>query len=1337
MPRFICLFLLFSLYAAICRPANAPFIWAEDIPLSNLLPSNEMTDIWQDRNGFIWIGTTNGLARSDGYQMRIFQNRYQDTKQLADNRITCLTETDTHIWVGTSHGLSLINKTTLLTEECPIKALRTAPIKALCSDTCHNVWIASNHLLYELRSGDPRKKAYVFKDTFHKRPININSVYRDRHQQIWICTPEGIYTKKDTSQKFKKLCVKSDFNPITVMEDHDGNYWVGTWGEGLWQIIKTNNGLQRAIYHPVQKSRHTGHEKRFFSLTQDRNGYIWALAYNGLYRFKPDSSGQSLKMEPLPHHINTDKMYTKIITGSDGNLWLSSYDRGTLISFHNDLIMEYPIKEMTFLQDKTPNLLTLNKDQEGHFWFIQDRLGLCVYSPSAPGGKLIIADARDLQATIDSRVSATSHIEKNGVWIASPATGQIILYTLTKNRITRKSVINSPGHMRPAQVIESSNGNLWVRYGASITLLSRNGLQLASTPAAYRFSCMAAFHHGQIIAATPNGLFKLSFANGKLHCTRATPAFPLPADESVMIMGADQLGRVTMATNKGRLISSGIDRQTDNLTAWPDIMKETPVNIITQGNRTAVVTNKRIIISEPDGSGTTSFEALEGQTTVDIFRDKAACNGLDGTFYAGGKGGFAAYHTGKRMPDQENLHHIRLSAVSDIEGYTPQMIMEGKMPTALIGPDTTALTVSLTTAQHDMAPKIRMACRLKGLDQSWIILPRGENTVVYRYLPVGSFILEAKATDQYGRWLPAHELLRVVRQPHWYESAWAMAGYVMMALAVCVASMVAIRRRMEKENRRKLNETLAQARLDYVTGMTHELLTPLNTIACTGEYWNKHFPEEQPTIQILRNNVYRLKQLIQQVLDLRKTDYRKLTVRVAYVNLSAFLRKESEEHFSPMAAQKQIILQISTPENEIWGWADEDKLDKMLYNLVSNAVKYTQPGKHITITLRTRQEETHETAVFTVEDEGTGIDPDETDRIFDRFYTGRQALKGASNGIGLALVRELARLHHGKVGIEHNTPGKGVAFFIAIPVSPSCYSDEEIDKGKDITVPAEHEGKESTGTTPRAQIKTADKAQIPTVLLTDDNNEWLDLAANIMQDQYHIIKAHNAAEAIDVLSHNRTDVIVMDVMMPQTDGWTLCRQIKGDMDYSHIPVIMLTACIQEEDRIRCYEAGADGYISKPFDLKVLMARIDNLIAARQQKQKLFRTEDHLCMGELDYTPSDTLFMQTLADCVNRHLDDEHYGLDALATDLNLSKSTLHRKVKALTGLTPLELIRNIRLKQACRMLARHDCSISEVAYATGFSTPKYFTKCFKEEFGVTPSEYQQDGGVRRNGRNKA
>ena len=334
-----------------------------------------------------------------------------------------------------------------------------------------------------------------------------------------------------------------------------------------------------------------------------------------------------------------------------------------------------------------------------------------------------------------------------------------------------------------------------------------------------------------------------------------------------------------------------------------------------------------------------------------------------------------------------------------------------------------------------------------------------------------------------------------------------------------------------------------------------------------------------------------------------------------------------------------------------------------------------------------------------------------------------------SNGIGLSLTKELTNCHHGQLSLQ-SSPGHGTLVTVIIPVGEDAYTPEEKQilpsqsymeslSNKNVT------GQYTSEVISDSQTKDSPEKKETTVLLVDDNRELLGILTKILSAKYNILCAENGRQALEILNKDMVDLVVTDLMMPDMDGLELCRQIKNHIEISHIPVILLTAKRQSNDRIDCYQAGADGYLSKPFETDVLIARIDNLIRSKRQKQKAFRTENHIKLSTLDYPSPDTLFLQTLADYIHAHLDEEHFGIEQLATELNLSKSTLHRKMKAMTGLTPLDFIRNIRLKYACEMLSRHDRTISEIAFATGFSSPKYFTKCFKDEFGMTPTEFQQ------------
>ena len=391
-------------------------------------------------------------------------------------------------------------------------------------------------------------------------------------------------------------------------------------------------------------------------------------------------------------------------------------------------------------------------------------------------------------------------------------------------------------------------------------------------------------------------------------------------------------------------------------------------------------------------------------------------------------------------------------------------------------------------------------------------------------------------------------------------------------------------------------------------------------------------------MEILRSNANRLKRLLQQILDFRKVESKKMEVNVSKSNLSSFVSGIVASNFQSLARKKNISLSTRI-EDGIWGYTDIDKLDKILFNLLSNSIKYTPEHKKINVSMTSVYKEGCRYLILKVEDEGIGIAEKDIKQIFTKFYNSKSHPRYQSNGIGLSLTKELVTLHHGNIEVSSEL-GKGSLFTVEIPIDREAYSEQEI----------------------------VESSPLP------------------FQDR-------------------ETDI-------PQ------------QVQTSHIPIIMLTAKNAANDQIECYKAGAESYIAKPFEMKILQARIDNLLQSREQCRQSFRSKMEINISNLDYQSADEEFLNNAMQCVEWHIQESDFDTVQMASDLHISRSTLSRKCKVITGCTPLEFIRNIKLKYACSLLKKKAISISEVAYATGFSSPKYFTKCFKEEFGMTPTEYQ-------------
>lgn len=541
----------------------------------------------------------------------------------------------------------------------------------------------------------------------------------------------------------------------------------------------------------------------------------------------------------------------------------------------------------------------------------------------------------------------------------------------------------------------------------------------------------------------------------------------------------------------------------------------------------------------------------------------------------------------------------------------------------------------------------------------------------------------------------------------------------MIVLAVYL-SFHTYAQRIKIKNEVKLKEELARTKLNYFTNISHELLTPLTVISCITDHLEQKVPAIRQQSVILKSNADKLKRLIQQILDFRKMDVGKMNLNVSEGNISEFIQNICKTNFLPLAQKKGIILEIDVEPLEIKGYLDFDKLDKIIYNLLSNAIKYTPEYKCIKVNVYLINKEGNKVLVIKIKDEGIGISPKEINYIFTRFYSSKKRVGIESNGIGLSLTKELVNLHHGTITVDSEL-GKGTCFTVELPIDRMGYKhDEIVDEMEGVTMDITE-----CAIVAEDDVSSDGATDKSTLLLIDDNAELLYIMKEMFKEKYSVWTAADGQQAWDKLSNHEVDMIICDVMLPDINGWELCTRIKSDLRFNHIPVIILTAKNGIDDRIASYDAGADGYIAKPFEMKVLFARVDNLIRSFKMRQAAFRKEEDVNLETLAYPSANKLFLQSIIASIEQHLEESEFDLERLSGEMNMSKSTLYRKIKAMTGLTPLDFVRNIKMKRACMMLLARTQTISEVAYAVGFSNPKYFTKCFKEEFGMTPTEYQQ------------
>ena len=518
--------------------------------------------------------------------------------------------------------------------------------------------------------------------------------------------------------------------------------------------------------------------------------------------------------------------------------------------------------------------------------------------------------------------------------------------------------------------------------------------------------------------------------------------------------------------------------------------------------------------------------------------------------------------------------------------------------------------------------------------------------------------------------------------------------------------------------------------MSYIfTNITHELLTPLTVLAASVDHLKSTQPEGKKDYAQMDLNIQRMVRLLQQILETSKSQDGNLKLLVNRVDVMEYIT-ETARCIEPLMNQKEMEFTIHCNPTSMMGWIDVDKVDKIIYNLLSNAAKYT--GRNGKVLLDVSTNKHFDSVTIRVSDTGNGIPKDKMKHLFRRYYDGDyRRYRTIGTGLGLSLTRDLVYLHHGDIQCK-SIEGQGTTFLVELPISKEAFSGSQIDDNNNVEIKAPAN---NIIDLPQSVIVEPTDVSLPEtsdenayrLLIVEDNDQLLMLMQQLLRTKYHVMTASNGLEALETVKKHDFDMIISDVMMPEMDGYELTRRIKGDEETSHLPVILLTAKVQDEDQQEALRAGADDYIPKPFKIKDLQLHIDNIVENRQRIHRVpnAKEEENETKDEVSKPLTmDEEFLQRATNCIYEHLDDADYDRDTFAADMGASASTLYNKLRTLTGMNVTAFIRDIRLKAACR-LARENpgLRVSDIAYRVGFKDPKYFATTFKKEMGMQPKEY--------------
>ena len=1317
------------------------------LPLNNYLPSSTVLRVHCDREGFLWLGTKDGLCRYDGYRVLVFRSGLKTPDLLTNNEITCITENrNGYLFIGTKKGINILNKRTYQITPVEHNELKDQEIRTMIVDSEGWIWIGTLTSVFRCSADFSFCKRYD-----SALPVtSVNSIYEDADKKIWVTLWErGLHrydSKKDTFVAMPQIGTLN--NPFRVFQDDKKQHWILAWESGIFLFNPEEK--QDLMYRHVDiKSDEHWDESGCFSITQDdKYGYIWIVSTQGLYALqkRPGDVINSVDISSISSKLNN--IFSEIVKDKSGNLWIAAFNEGlSMIDLNKPLIQNYSFPSIREKTGFITNIKNIYEDGDGDLWIDQNRWGVGIFNPGT--NKLqLYTDIPSLKNVPNLRnISCIISVPLlNEIWLGSEYYPEIYRVKKEKDRIELLGTLNlsnyadNPGF--PRIFYEDSKHNLWVVTTKGILVKPEKEKNLQDT----KFPSMDITGIGEgkdgtlWIGTRKQGVYNAIVSSNltfeKKGLKNLTTQTDKLVSDNIGAICIDDNGLMWMGSQDGDVFTyDPRTKKVENLSNMFDMLKEGIFNIITdQLGHIWISTNKRVIEYDPKNGGIMDYSTMD-DVMVNSFMPNSYLKTRSGKILYGGNKGISVFTPYEHLSD--NPRRIR-TMVADVKIDGVSSLLEKdnqrfnlRSQTISFDAGDKNIEIDFSSLNYAFPDKIKYAYKMEGVDDDWVYVRGDRQFAFYNQLPKGKRTFYLKTTDTNGLWSNYIAEIQVSKEPAFYETWWAYMFYVVLVILSLYLFYRRMKRRLQLRHELKIaqidrekSEELVQTKLRYFTNISHDLLTPLTIITCLIDDAEMTNGSRISQLSMIRSNVNKLRRLLQQILDFRKVESGNMKLSVSKSDIVSFIDDVCKVNFAPLIRKKSQTFTFSTEDKHLIAYFDRDKIDKIVSNLLSNACKYTSEGGEIKLIMKSYQNAEHTHLRIQVVDTGEGIAPDDLENIFERFYTANKGDESESNGIGLSLTKDLVELHHGTIEVESELT-KGSTFTVDFPIDKDSYQENELITGetsvndKKAAMIFEHEDLDESGVVEDAQ--TNDNH----LLLVEDNEELLYLMEKILSRQYHVLVAKNGLEALDIIKDNEIDIIISDVMMPEMDGLELCRNIKSNLETSHIPVILLTAKNTAEDRIECYNAGADGYISKPFELKILEARINNFIIYKKSKQEEFRTNVEVDIDSLETSSIDKDFLDKVVSVIKSNMAEGDFDVVQLADALAVSKSSLYRKMKIATGLSPIEFIRNIRLKYGSQLLKNKSMSIAEVAYECGFSNPKYFATCFKEDFGVTPKEYQK------------
>lgn len=1246
------------------------------VTLQDGLPSNAVSDIYQDQKGFMWFSTNNGLARYDGNQMKVY---LQDSAYASssDRRVKRITEDKDfkYMWIYTaSETFYCLDMTTghLVDYLSEAKGWRAQerPLHFTQSKLQENglfyMWGPKDGgLIVDYRDGNFKVKHLSAKEMeailpklqdvkmadkqlVQKWKVPNGRVLTDNKGGKWIYNNTGILRKVvgDSLITLRLLPNETnyiDYERFNIVEDNHGLVWISTYGKGLFVFNHDLNQGQHFVAN--EKGESPIASNYLLCITADRRDGVWVSAeYGG-----------------VSHLQVMDKGVVRIFPNGRENLDLS-------------------------------NVVRMVKKQRDGSVMVGTRDG-CLYHYSADMAQMLV------KSHFDSNIYSVVEMPQGRMWIGTRGKG---IYGIPGLDFKNKKVFC----LKP-----DDRGRMWIGTfgeGLSVAIPRGEGYEVrtffADSVGLNEVRCLAIDRKGMLWGGTSGGLFCVDptrfAADGK-----GLRVYKRGSEIHDMLV--DRQGRLWLTVPGEGLVcmQDGNFRILDASQGLINNMVQSVVE--TEDGNLWVSTQQGVSCWKAKDNSFDNY-LFSRVMMGNVYNENSAVCLDDGRVLLGGNYGLTIINPSR-------ISHVKgqTSVVFTSHPYSDEMTLsyEERSP-----------KINFSTLDYSDVNNVKYTYWLEGYDSSWSV-PSPTPWVNYQNLPFGSYRLHVKASYSDGIW-GKESVLDISVEPPFYLSVWAWVFYALFLTVVIVMVVKSIREKNILKGKIKFEQEFTRYKLVFFTNIAHEFRTPLTLIQGSLEKEKRimktnHWQLElEKTVRTMDKSVQRMLRLIDQLLEFRKMQAGKLKLSLQETDVVMFVQGICKM-FDDVAESKQIDFKFESQLPAYLMYLDQQKMDKVVFNLLSNAFKYTHAKGTISVSLSFT-----DVMTIRVADTGVGIPQEKREQLFSRFM--QSSYTGESFGIGLHLTHELVRTHHGEITYQENEGG-GSVFVVTIPLQKDCYEasdflvkDSPILKA-DLTKERDGQEEKTTDAVPSAPSAPLNRR---TILLIEDDNDVREFLLSELESCFDLKVASDGKAGIAMAKELDVDLIVSDVMMPGMNGFELTKRLKNSFETSHIPIILLTALSTDENVLEGTESGADAYITKPFSPQLLMARILQLLNQREILRQKFGKVPQEIRSAMLRNEQDSLFVKRLDSIVYSRLGEQDLSVDKVAGLLHLGRTIFYKKVRGTTGYTPNEYIRVIRLRKAAELLKEGEKNVSEVAYAVGFDNPYYFSKCFKEQFGMPPSQYR-------------